>query len=52
VVLMRVDLANPGLKAARLFAAIERYDEALFGRYTVIEEARIRSRPLREMPAR
>jgi predicted nuclease of predicted toxin-antitoxin system len=52
VVLMRVDLANPELKAARLFAAIERSGEEFFGRYTVIEEARMRSRPLREMPSR
>ena len=46
VVLMRVGTENSTLKAARLAAVIERYGEGLFGRYTVIEEARFRSRPL------
>jgi predicted nuclease of predicted toxin-antitoxin system len=46
VVLMRTGTENPALKAMRLAAAIERYGEGLFGRYTVIEEGRFRSRHL------
>ena len=46
VVLMRVGPENPALKAMRLEAAIERHGEGLFGRYTVIEEGRFRSRRL------
>ena len=34
VVLMRINPENPALKATRLAAAIERYGETLFGRYT------------------
>lgn len=44
VVLMRIDIDNPGLKSTRLAAAIDRYGEELFGRYMVIEEGRFRSR--------
>ena len=47
VVLMRIGSENPGLKAVRLAAAIERYGEGLFGGYTVIEEGRFRARRLR-----
>jgi predicted nuclease of predicted toxin-antitoxin system len=46
VVLMRIGPKNPGLKAVRLAAAIERYGEGLFGSYTVIEEGRFRARRL------
>lgn len=46
VVLMRVGPENPALKAMRLEAAITRYGGGLFGRYTVIEEGRFRSRRL------
>ncbi len=46
VVLMRVGPENPTLKAMRLAAAIERYGDGLFGRYTVIEGGRFRSRRL------
>jgi predicted nuclease of predicted toxin-antitoxin system len=46
VVLMRVDFVNTQQKALRLQATIERYGEGLFGRYTVIEEERFRSRRL------
>jgi predicted nuclease of predicted toxin-antitoxin system len=46
LVLMRIGLENPALKSMRLAAAIERYGEGLFGRYTVIEEGRFRSRRL------
>lgn len=47
IVLLRIDSTRRSLKAARLQAAIQRFGETLFGRYTVIEEARFRSRPLR-----
>jgi predicted nuclease of predicted toxin-antitoxin system len=46
VVLMRIDPENPSLKATRLAAVVERYGEGLFGRYTVIEGGRFRSRRL------
>jgi predicted nuclease of predicted toxin-antitoxin system len=46
VVLMRINPENPALKATRLAAAIERYGETLFSRYTVIEAGRFRSRRL------
>jgi hypothetical protein len=46
-VLLRIESARRSLKWARLLAAIGRFGEALFGRYTVIEEARLRSRSLR-----
>jgi predicted nuclease of predicted toxin-antitoxin system len=46
LVLMRIAPENSALKIRRLAAAIERYDETLFGRYTVIEEGRFRSRRL------
>ena len=45
VVLMRADLKIP-CEALRLEAAIVRYGDGLFGRYTVIEEGRVRSRRL------
>jgi predicted nuclease of predicted toxin-antitoxin system len=37
VVSLRIGREHPALKAIRLAAAIDRYDEGLFGRYTVIE---------------
>jgi predicted nuclease of predicted toxin-antitoxin system len=46
VVLMRIGSETPTLKTTCLAAAIERYAEGLFGRYTVIEEGRFRSRRL------
>ena len=46
VVLTGIGPDHPALKAMRLAAAIERYGEGLFGRYTVIEEGRFRSRRL------
>ena len=46
VVLMRIDVENLELKTRRLAAAIERYGDGLFGRYLVIEDGRLRSRPL------
>jgi predicted nuclease of predicted toxin-antitoxin system len=48
IVLLRIDSARRALKGTRLQAAIDRFGETLFGRYTVIEDARFRSRPLRE----
>jgi predicted nuclease of predicted toxin-antitoxin system len=47
VVLIRIGPDNPGLKATRLAAAIERYGEGLIAGYTVIEERRFRVRRLR-----
>jgi predicted nuclease of predicted toxin-antitoxin system len=46
VVLMRIGLENPALKTMRLEAAIKRYGEGLFGRYTMINDGRFRSRRL------
>ena len=46
VVLMRIDSEDLELKTTRLAAAIERYGAELFGRYMVIEDRRLRSRPL------
>jgi predicted nuclease of predicted toxin-antitoxin system len=46
VALMRIGSETPTLKTTCLAAAIERYAEGLFGRYTVIEEGRFRSRRL------
>ena len=46
VVLLRIDSARRSLKWPRLLAAIDRFGEALFGRYMVVEETRFRSRPL------
>lgn len=46
VVLLRVGREHPALKAIRLSAAIDRYGDELFGRYTVIEGSRFRSRRL------
>jgi predicted nuclease of predicted toxin-antitoxin system len=46
VVLLRLDPARRWLQWSRVELAIERYGEKLYGRYTVIEEARFRSRPL------
>lgn len=46
VVLMRIGMETPALKTTRLALAIDRYGEGLFGRYTVVEEGRFRSRHL------
>lgn len=46
VVLLRVDPAMHELKKRRLDATIDRFGEKLRGRYTVIEESKIRTRPL------
>lgn len=46
LVLLRIDPEKNLLKRKRLEAAIEHFGEQLYGRYTVVEEARFRSRPL------
>jgi predicted nuclease of predicted toxin-antitoxin system len=47
LVLIRIDPVNPTMQAARLNDAIARYGAELFGRYVVIEQARMRVRELR-----
>jgi predicted nuclease of predicted toxin-antitoxin system len=47
LVLVRINPLRRSLKGPRLLAAIDRFGDTLFGRYTVIEDARFRSRPLR-----
>jgi len=48
IVLLRLDPAMHALKRRRLDAAMTRLaEEGLRGRYTIVEEARFRSRPLR-----
>jgi predicted nuclease of predicted toxin-antitoxin system len=49
LVLVRIDPSRRSLKGPRLLAAIDRFGETLFGRYTVVEDARFRSRPLRSL---
>jgi predicted nuclease of predicted toxin-antitoxin system len=44
---VRINPARRLRKGARLLAAIDRFGDSLFGHYTVIEDARFRSRPLR-----
>jgi predicted nuclease of predicted toxin-antitoxin system len=46
LVLLRIGPEIHGLKWQRLDAAIGRFADSFFGRYTVIEEARFRRRPL------
>jgi hypothetical protein len=43
---LRVDPERHLLKWVRLDPAVQRFGRRLFGRYVVIEEARLRSRPL------
>ncbi|MBK5961340.1 hypothetical protein CCR97_24500 [Rhodoplanes elegans] len=47
LVLLRIDPSRATIKRDRLAVAVERLGDGLFGRYTVIEEGRFRSRPLR-----
>jgi predicted nuclease of predicted toxin-antitoxin system len=48
IVLLRLDPAMHALKRRRIDAVVTRLGEAgLHGRYTIVEEARFRSRPLR-----
>lgn len=46
VVLLRLAPERHAFREERLLAAIERLGERLFGRYTVVEAGRLRSRPL------
>jgi predicted nuclease of predicted toxin-antitoxin system len=46
VVLLRIGPEMHERKRVRLDAAISRFGEKLFGRYTIVEEGRFRSRPL------
>ena len=46
IVLLRIDAVQRLRKGPRLLAAIERFGQALFAHYTVVESAAIRS-PLR-----
>jgi predicted nuclease of predicted toxin-antitoxin system len=50
IVLLRIDSRLRALKSARLQAAIEKFTTTMFGRYTVVEEVRFRSRLLRAFP--
>jgi predicted nuclease of predicted toxin-antitoxin system len=47
IVLLRIDPSRRSRKGPRLLAAIDQFGSALYGHYTVIEDARFRSRPLR-----
>ena len=44
--MLRIDPGNHPLKWTRLNAVIIRFGDTLFGRFTVVEESRLRSRPL------
>jgi predicted nuclease of predicted toxin-antitoxin system len=46
LVLLRLDAVETGRKWSRLNAAIERYADELFGRFTIVEDARLRSRAI------
>ena len=47
IVLLRIGAMQRHLKPERLTAAVDQFGVSLFGRYTVVEEGRFRSRPLR-----
>ncbi|MBW7964847.1 DUF5615 family PIN-like protein [Bradyrhizobium sp. BR 10261] len=46
LILLRIDPGNNELVRARLLEAVDRFGQGLFGRYVVIDEIRLRSRPL------
>lgn len=46
LILVRIDPDRSRLLDARLSEAIDQFGERLFGRYVVVEERRLRSRPL------
>jgi len=46
LILLRINPANNVLKWERLKAVIESFGERLYGRHTVVEQFRFRSRPL------
>ena len=47
IVLLRIGITRRQDKADRLLAAIGQFGDTLFGRYTVVEDARFRTGPLR-----
>lgn len=47
VVLIRIDAKRSQLKKPRLVATLDRFGDKLLGNYTVVEEARFRSRAMR-----
>jgi predicted nuclease of predicted toxin-antitoxin system len=51
IVLLRIESSRRLQKGPRLMAAVDRFGDTLFGRYTVIEDARFRSRPLLDRPS-
>jgi predicted nuclease of predicted toxin-antitoxin system len=51
VVFLRIPPERRAVKWQRLQAAVAKFGEGLMGRYTVVEPARLRSRPLRRDPA-
>jgi predicted nuclease of predicted toxin-antitoxin system len=46
LVLLRLDAIESGRRWTRLSAAIERYSDNLFGRFTIVEDSRLRSRAM------
>jgi predicted nuclease of predicted toxin-antitoxin system len=50
IVPLRIDSSRRASKVSRLQAAIEKFGTTMFGRYTVVEEVRFRSRLLRAFP--
>lgn len=46
IVLLRIEPESPALKWSRLSAAITHYGDGLLGRFTVIDERKLRSRSL------
>lgn len=46
LILLRINPENNALKWKRLKAVIESFGEHLYGRHTVVEQSRFRSRPL------
>jgi predicted nuclease of predicted toxin-antitoxin system len=46
LVLLRIDPENGPLVRTRLLDAVDQFGQSLFGRYVVIDEVRLRTRPL------
>ena len=46
LVLLRIDPGNGPLVWTRLLDAVDQFGQGLFGRYVVVDEVRLRSRPL------
>jgi predicted nuclease of predicted toxin-antitoxin system len=47
LILLRLNTQNLALRRSRLTSAVDKLGERLFGRLTVVEDTRVRSRPLR-----